>query len=107
MSDGRGEEELWGGRAAGVGGVEREVEAGGAGFSPEADLTMGAGWMVPSGVAGARGARAWVAPPPIRRVSRSTADLARRGAPSRAFPLGPVVVGVHQETGGQGRSQMP
>ena len=107
MSDGWGEEEPWGRRAAGIGGVEWEGEAGGAGFSPEADLAVRASWTVPSGVAGARGARAWVAPPRIRRVSRSTADLVRRGAPSRAFPLGPVVVGVHGEAGGQGGSQMP
>lgn len=85
---GRGEP--WGRRAAGVGGMEREVEAEAAGFSPEADLAVGASRMVPSGVLGARGARAWVAAPRIQGFPGARQDLVRRGAPSRAFPLGPV-----------------
>lgn len=39
----------------GVGGMEREVEAKAAGFSPETDLAVGAGRTVPSGVLGTWG----------------------------------------------------
>lgn len=51
---GRERREPWGRRAAGVGGMEREVEAEAVGFSPEADLAVGAGRTVPSGVLGTR-----------------------------------------------------
>lgn len=64
------------------------MEAGGAGFSPEADLAVGASWTVPSGVAGARGARAWVAPPSDPEGFQEHGRLGEEESSFQSVPLG-------------------